>query len=133
METNKISNNDFKPKDVGRGIWHFWHTVGFSAECKDDIISLYKTILIYSPKIRCNFCNSHSNLFIDSTSEYINSIFNNEDLTDSEIIDLFNRWLYKYHCQANIHSGKDPLLFPSYEEIAEFYLNFEICNEDCNK
>lgn len=133
MSHSKISNEDFHAKLVGRGIWHLWHSVGFESQYREDVISLYHTILIYNKVIRCRHCHEHSNKFIDETGDEIVSILRDESLTDMEVIDLFNRWLYKYHNEANKHAGKNPKEFPTYEDIAEFYLNFETCNSDCDK
>lgn len=129
----KIKNDDFTAKLVGRGIWHFWHSVGFASKNREDVISLYHTILIYNKVIRCLECYEHSNKDINDTSDEIISVLKNDDLTDTEVIDFFNRWLYKYHCNANIHAGKNIEEFPTYEDVAEFYLNFEFCTSDCDK
>ena len=133
MSLSRLSNNDFHAKDVGRGIWHYWHSVGFHSKYREDVISLYHTILIYNKVIRCAQCKEHSNHYIDKTGDDLVSKLKDITLTDTEVIDYFNRWLYQYHNEANLHSGKDPSTFPTYEEVVEFYLNYEMCNEDCGK
>ena len=127
MDNPLINNSFFHSEDVGRGIWHSWHSVGFSATDKSDITSLYHIILIYNKVIRCKTCAPHSNSYIDETSESLYNVLKDINLTNSEIIDYFNRWLYEYHKRANEYAGKSS---PSYDDIAEYYLNFEYC-EDC--
>lgn len=133
MENCKICNDHFIAKLVGRGIWHEWHSVGFVSECRDHIISLYTVILLYNKRIRCKHCSDHSNDYIIETGDKVMEILNNYELTDSEVIEYFNYWLYDYHCRANINSGKDPKTFPSYDEVANYYLNYEVCDKDCDK
>lgn len=128
----KLSNENFKSKDVGRGIWHLYHSVSFAATNLDDLLSLYAVILIYNSHIRCEICRKHSTLYIESTSAQIKEIFLS-DLTYSEINLYFNRWLYNYHNLANENADKDYSTFPSYEEVADYYLNYQICSKDCDK
>lgn len=132
-EICKICNDHFKAKYVGRGIWHEWHSVGFAAENREHINALYTVILVYNKRIRCKHCSEHSNDYIIETGEKVLEILNNYDLTDSEVIEFFNHWLYDYHNKANIHAGKNPAMFPSYDEVADYYLNFESCDKDCDK
>lgn len=129
--STKISVKDFLPKLVGRGIWHYMHSVAYSADSRQDIISLYHTILLYNRKIRCEECKEHSNNYIDETYGFVSGFLRDEALTDSEVINTFNDWLYDYHYNANIFAGKDPSTFPSKEDVAEFYLSDETCNSDC--
>lgn len=128
---SKLHNDNFKMSEIGRGIWFEWHSVGFAAKNKLDCIHLYEHILMFNTRIRCKDCSIHSNDHIVDTSEYINSIFNG-NLTDSEIIDLFNRWLYNYHNSANLNAGKNPSTFPTYDEVVEYYSVFEMCESGCS-
>lgn len=129
---SKIYNDHFKMFDIGRGIWFDWQSVGFSAKNITDIIHLYEHILIFNGRIRCKECGIHSTDYIVDTSDYITKIFNDPNLTNSEVIDLFNRWLYEYHNTANLHSGKDPSTFPTYDEVAEFHADFKVCEAGCS-
>lgn len=126
MEHHTISNKDFHSNQVGRGIWHLWHSIGFSAKTTHDISILYEIILMYNTVIRCEECREHSNQYIAITHDSLYATLTNFNLTDSEIIEYFNRWLYEYHKHANIHAK---LTSPSYEDVAEYYLNFESCKE----
>jgi hypothetical protein len=128
----KIYNDHFKMSEIGRGIWFDWQSVGFSAKNKQDIINLYEHILIFNGRIRCRDCGIHSTDYLVDTSNYITKILTNSNLTDSEIIDLFNRWLYEYHNAASLHSGKDSSTFPTYDEVAEFHADFKVCEAGCS-
>lgn len=131
--TSKISVNDFVSTLVGRGIWHYMHSVSYAADNREDIISLYHTILLYNKKIRCEKCKEHSNKYIDKTYSYVVGILKNKDLSDSEVINLFNEWLYQYHYNANLYAGKDPNTFPKIQDVAEFYMSDETCSSECAK
>lgn len=129
MSDHQINNNHFSPEHVGRGIWHQWHSIAFSAESKEDIIVLYENILLYNKVIRCKECSYHSNAYIAKTYNDIYDLLNDENLSKREVIEQFNIWLYNYHKTANEHAGKSS---PSYEDVAEYYLNFEYCTEHCD-
>lgn len=129
---SKISNDHFNMSEIGKGIWFEWHSVGFAAQNKQDIIHLYEHILIFNSRMRCKVCNIHATDNIVNTSDYIIDIFTNSKFTDSEVIDLFNRWLYEFHNLANLHSGKDPNTFPTYDEVLDYYINFELCDSGCS-
>lgn len=131
--TTKISVKDFTGPLVGRGVWHYLHSVGYAADTRQDVISLYHTIFIYDKKIRCDECKEHSNKYIIDTYDYIVAVLKDLTLTDSEVINIFNDWLYEYHYQANVFSGKDPSTFPTRQEVTEFYLSDETCNSSCAK
>lgn len=130
MNNQLINNDHFKPEYVGRGIWHSWHSIGFSAETRHDVAVLYETILLYNRVIRCKNCSEHSNNYIATTVKDIYAVLTDKNLTDSEVIDQFNIWLYNYHKKANENAGKKS---PPYEDVAKFYLNFEYCTKECAK
>ncbi|MDR3597166.1 hypothetical protein [Clostridium sp.] len=129
----KIKNDHFKSKLVGRGIWHCWQSVGFASTNRHNIISLYEVILIYNERIRCGECADHSNTFITNTADYVVAFLKNLELTDSEVLNLFNRWLYDYHISANVHAGMLVSELPTYDEVVEFYTNYERCDDECTK
>jgi hypothetical protein len=123
-----LVNEKFKMKDIGRGIWHLWHSVGFICKNKQDVVHLYENILMYNSVIRCKECGEHSNDYIVKTYDYIVDLFKG-DYTDSEIIGNFNIWLYEYHNSANLKSGKTEI--PTYQEVIDYYSIFEACESDC--
>lgn len=126
-----LSNDDFKMVHIGRGKWNDWHSVGFALENRDQVIYEYSRILISCGQIRCKVCHDHANIYINSTSEYVLKFLSDYSLTDSEVVDLYNRWLYEFHNAANVNSGKNSSSFPTYEAVAEYYLNYEQCTDSC--
>lgn len=129
----KLSNDKFKAKDVGRGIWHLYHSVAYSATCKDDIKALLRIIVNYDEVIRCGECKAHSNFILNRDWKYLETLLMDPELTDSEVIASFCTWLYNYHREANNNAGKDPSTQPTEQEVLEYYLNYTVCNEDCTK
>uniref|UniRef100_A0A6C0BCU8 thiol oxidase n=1 Tax=viral metagenome TaxID=1070528 RepID=A0A6C0BCU8_9ZZZZ len=131
MSSNKqeIKAEDFKPEYIGRGVWHSWQLTGFRAKTRSEVVIIYAFILMYVVNMICKNCQHHAKLYISNTG-YIEDILNSKekDLTDSEIIEQFNIWLYEFHKSANLFSGKSS---PSYDEVSEFYLNLKVCTENC--
>lgn len=127
----KLENDDFKMSHIGRGKWNDWHSVGFSIKCKEQVIQEYEHVMMSCKQIRCKECHDHAIQYISDTSFYVWNFLSDSNLTDSEVIDLYNRWLYDFHNAANINSGKDSKTFPSYEDVCDYYLNFEICTAGC--
>ena len=126
---SSIKIEDFKNEHVTRGVWHSWHRTGFKAKTRSDVVVIYAFILMYIADMICEICNNHAKSFISET-EYIVNILQDMTLTDSEVIEEFNKWLYLFHKRANENAGKTS---PPYEEVAEFYLNLEVCHEGCGK
>jgi len=124
---SSIDIKDFSNDKITRGIWHSWHLIGFNAKNKSDVTVLYAFILMYVTNMVCKKCHEHSILYIKNTS-HITDVLNDYNLTDSEIIEEFNIWLYDFHKCANIHAGKTS---PSIEEVIHFYLTLEVCEESC--
>lgn len=127
--TQKIDVSDFSNDKIGRGVWHSWHRTGFKATSRSDVIVIYAFILLYVNNMICKICNDHAKEYISKT-DYIVEILENHKLTDSEVIEEFNIWLYNFHRHANMNAGKSS---PSYEEVANFYLGLEVCHEGCGK
>lgn len=132
IKKEKLSNDDFIMIHIGRGKWNDWHSVGFAIETREQTIQEYEHVMISCRRIRCKECHEHAISFIAETSDYVWNFLTNHELTDSEIIDLYNRWLYDFHCVANINAKKDANNFPTYEEVADYYLNFEVCTSGCS-
>jgi len=126
---SSITLDDFKNDQISKGIWHSWHRTGFKATVRSDVIVIYAFILMYVNVMICAVCNNHAKIYISETG-YIVDIMENMELTDSEVIDEFNRWLYNFHKRANENAGKSS---PPYDDIAEFYLNLEVCHDGCGK
>ena len=124
---SSINIADFSNDKTTRGIWHSWHRTGFKAEFRSDVVVIYAFILMYVKDMICEVCNTHAKKFISKT-EYIVDILQDVNLSDSEVIEEFNKWLYLFHKTANEHAGKSS---PSYEDVAEFYLELEVCKEGC--
>lgn len=125
MSNPLINNDHFHSDEIGKGIWHMWHSTVYASQVREDVQALYRVILIYNNVIRCADCHPHSNSYIDKTYDYITiEVLYNMNLTDSEVINLFSIWLYNYHKEANQHAGKTS---PPIDDVAEYYLNFEEC------
>lgn len=127
MNNPLINNSHFHSEEIGKGIWHSWHSAGYAATQLSDLLAIYHFILLYNKVIRCKDCAPHSNSYLDETGDLLIEVLSNPKLTFSEKFDYFNRWLYEYHRRANEHAGKKS---PPYDDVAEYYLNFEFC-EDC--
>lgn len=128
----KLSNEDFSMEKIGRGKWDDWHSVGFAIEEREQAIHEYEHVMIACNQIRCKECHDHALKYITKTAEYVWSFLTNNNITNSEVIDLYNRWLYDFHYQANLNSGKDQSKIPTYDDVAEYYLSFEICTSGCS-
>lgn len=126
----KLSNEDFHMHKIGRGKWNDWHSVGFQLTERDQVIHEYEHVLISCGQIRCKECHDHAVEYIHKTSDYVYGFLVDYNLTNSEIVHLYNKWLYDFHCAANENSGKTTP-HPSFEEVADYYLNFEVCEEGC--
>lgn len=124
-----IDISDFSNEKIGRGVWHSWHRTGFKANSRSDVVVIYAFILLYVNNMICQICNTHAKEYITKT-DYIVEILENHKLTDSEVIEEFNVWLYNFHRHANMNAGKTS---PSYEEVAKFYLGLEVCHDGCGK
>lgn len=127
----KLDNDDFKMVHIGRGKWNDWHSVGFALTARDQAIHEYEHVLISCSQIRCQECHDHARVYLINTQDHVWSFLIDINLTDSEVIDKYNKWLYDFHCAANLNSGKDPKTFPTYDDVANYYLNFEICTTGC--
>lgn len=127
QEDDEIKSEDFKNENITRGIWHSWHLIGYKAEKKTEIVILYAFILMYVKNMICEICKNHAFEYI-SKNIHIETILRDENLTDSEIIVYFNKWLYNFHKSANQHAGKDS---PEESKVASFYLSLTTCNKNC--
>lgn len=126
-----ISNDDFHMSHIGRGKWNDWHSVGFAIETRDQVLHEYEHVAISCDRIRCQECYDHAKHYIATTYDYVMSFLINYKITDSEVIDFYNRWLYDFHCAANINAGKNPETFPSYQKVIEYYTSTDMCTEKC--
>ena len=127
MSTDKIDIKDFSNDHTTRGIWHSLHRTAFKAQDRSDVVVIYAFTLMFVKDMICKVCNTHAKQFISETG-YIVDILQDQNITDSEVIDAFNKWLYEFHKTANKHANKTS---PSYEDVAEFYLQLEVCLEGC--
>jgi hypothetical protein len=127
-DNSLIKKEDFTSDKIGRGVWHSWHTIGFKARNRYDILLLYEFILLFVINMHCMVCSKHADQYIKENN--ILHILMDNSLTDTEIINIFNEWLYNFHKTANTHAGK---ISPSYEEVIKFYMSLERCEDDCAK
>lgn len=123
-----IKKEDFTSDKIGRGLWHSWHLAGFRSKTRSDILLVFEFILFYVVNMHCEICSKHANQFIKNND--ILKYLLDDSLTDTEIINIFNQWLYTFHKAANNHAGKNS---PSYEDVVSFYMSLERCEDDCAK
>lgn len=121
-----IQSEDFTADKIGKGIWHSWHLTSAKAKVKRDIEVIYEFILIYVSSMICEICSEHAHKFVSENN--FTQVLYNKDLTDTEIINEFNHWLYNFHKEANKHAGKQS---PLYDDIISFYLNVQRCHDNC--